>query len=197
VQGRDDAARQRVIVPDHNPQQSADWTSDSIKKCQPALEVGVWSAETVFVCALTLLGRSPQSFPIVEFVDKPPMGVSALAAAYTRHDDRHIVVITSTPAFATVQRAKDRCRDLEALREIAGLLAHEEWHVLHGADEESAYNAQLTALLFAGAEQNGPLYNKVVKAKLLVMATLKRDSHATMLARRAPIDISPHGFDSR
>ena len=158
----------------------------------------MWTAETVFVCALSLLGRSPQSFPSVEFVAKAPPGVSALAAAYTRHEDRHIVVITSTPAFATVQREKDRCRDLDALREIAGLLAHEEWHVRHGADEEGAYDAQLTALLFTGAALNGPLYNKVVKAKSVVMAAQRREPQAaTMLARRAPIDTSPRGFDSR
>ena len=158
----------------------------------------MWSAETVFVCALSLLGRTPQSFPSVEFIAKAPPGVSARAAAYTRHEDSHIVIITSTPAFATLQRDKDRCRDLDALREVAGLLAHEEWHVRHGADEESAYDAQLTALLQTGAAQNGPLYNKVQKAKLLVMATRQRDAQVpTMLARREPIETSRHGLDSR
>ena len=157
----------------------------------------MWTAETVFVCALTLLGRTPQSFPTVEFVDKAPTGVSALAAAYTRHEDGHIVLITSASAFATVQRAKDRCRDRDALREVAGLLAHEEWHVRHGVDEEGAYDAQLVALLFTGAEQNGPLYNKVLKAKLLVTAAQKRDAHTTKLARQTPVETSRRGFDSR
>jgi hypothetical protein len=157
----------------------------------------VWTAETVFVCALSLLGRTPQSFPPVEFVAKAPPGVSAMAAAYTLYEDNHIVIITSTPAFATLQRDKDRCRDLDALREVAGWLAHEEWHVRHGSDEEGAYSAQLTALLLAGAEQGGPLYNKVVKAKFLVTSTRKRDAKAPTMARRDPIEPSGRGFDSR
>jgi hypothetical protein len=146
----------------------------------------VWTAETVFVCALTVLGRTPQSFPPVEFVEKAPPGVSAMAAAYTRNADSHIVLITSASAFTRAQRAKDRCRDLDALREIAGMLAHEEWHVRHGADEEGAYDAQLTALLLTGAELNGPLYNKVMKSKLVAMAMRRRDARAPTLVRRDP-----------
>ena len=56
----------------------------------------MWSAETVFVCALALLGRTEASFPTVEFVEKTPLGVSKLAQAYTKHADARIVIVTST-----------------------------------------------------------------------------------------------------
>ena len=39
----------------------------------------MWTPQTVFVCALMLLGRTEQSFPAVQFIDKAPIGVSASA----------------------------------------------------------------------------------------------------------------------
>jgi hypothetical protein len=143
----------------------------------------VWSAETIFVCALALIGRSEAQFPAVQFVDKPPSGVSSLAQGYTQDTDRRIVIVTSTSAFMRARRSNDRCGDLEALREIAGVLAHEEWHVRHGADERGAYDAQLTALLLAGGEQNDALYHKVMRAKQVVTGASKRTSPVGMLAR--------------
>ncbi len=134
----------------------------------------MWSAETVFVCALTLLGRAGGRFPVVQFVERAPIGVSRLAQAYTTETDSHIVLITSTSAFRNARRASNRCGDVEAIREIAGVLAHEEWHVRHGPGEEAAYDAQLTALLQVGADQNGALYHKVMRAKQAVVAASKR-----------------------
>jgi hypothetical protein len=143
----------------------------------------VWSAETVFVCALALLGRSEQTFPPVEFVDHAPFGVSASAQAYVQAPEARIAVITSTAAFANARGSRHPCTDVDAIREIAGVLAHEEWHVRHGPDEESAYNAQLTALLTVGARQDSALYYKVLKAKLAVIAASRRNARAPMLAR--------------
>ena len=144
----------------------------------------MWSAEVVFVCALSLLGRSPQSFPPTQLVERAPAGVSPLAQAYVgREGGTHVVLITSTSAFIAARRSITHCSDLEALREIAGVLAHEEWHVRHGADEEGAYDAQLIALLFVGAAQDGALYHKVVQAKLAVLAAVRRTPAATVAAR--------------
>jgi hypothetical protein len=134
----------------------------------------VWSAETVFVCALALLGRTEQSFPPVQFVENPPPGVSQLAAGYTPNEESRIVLVTSTPAFKRARLAGQQCGDLEALREIAGVLAHEEWHVRYGRDERGAYDAQLMALVLAGAAQDGPLFHKVMRAKLTVIHPPKR-----------------------
>jgi hypothetical protein len=143
----------------------------------------VWSAETVFVCALTLLGRSEHSFPSVQFVEKVPAGVSRFAEGYAQYTEARIVLITSTWAFARARRAQDPCGDLEAIREIAGVLAHEEWHLRHGLDEQGAYQAQLIALIYVGAGPETPLYYQVVRAMQATNAASKRAAQAPVLAR--------------
>lgn len=145
----------------------------------------MWTAESVFMCALGLLARSPQSFPPTQLVETAPVGVSRQAAAYIRRGDAHIVLITSTAAFVNARRAGTQCGDLDAIREIAGVLAHEEWHLRHGADEEGAYDAQLTALLFVGAEPDGGLYHKVKQAKSTVLAAARRAAQTVTVARSA------------
>ena len=145
----------------------------------------MWSAETVFVCALALLGRTEQSFPPVRFVENVPAGVSRLAAGYVPDAEARIVLVTSTSAFTKARQAIDPCGAVEALREIAGVLAHEEWHVRHGPDERGAYDAQLIALLYVGADPNGPLFHKVMRAKLSVSAASKRAAEARALARHS------------
>jgi hypothetical protein len=147
----------------------------------------VWSVETVFVCALTLLGRTQAGFPAVEFIETPPPGISRLAQGYSRYADARIVLVTSTSAFAAARRAMDRCGNVEAIREIAGVLAHEECHVRHRCDEASAYDTQLTALLLAGADQNSALYHKVMRAKQAVVGPSRRNVKASVLARNRPI----------
>jgi len=113
------------------------------------------------------------------------LGVSRLAAGYTIYDgkDTHIVLVTSTAAFVDARQATTPCSDAEAIREIAGVLVHEEWHVHHGVDEEGAYDAQLTALVFVGAPIDGGLYHKVKKSKEAALAAAKRASKATAIAR--------------
>jgi hypothetical protein len=134
----------------------------------------VWSAETVLVCALALLGRTEQNFPAVQFVANVPAGVSPLAEAYTQIAEARIVLVTSTSAFTHARNSKDRCNDLEAIREIAGVLAHEEWHVRHGPSEPGAYEAQLIALIYVGAGPQSSLYHKVVRSKQAVSDASKR-----------------------
>jgi hypothetical protein len=132
----------------------------------------VWSAETVFVCALALLGRPEQSFPAVQFIEKVPVGVSPSAEAYVLVEEKRVVLITSTWAFRVAEHAQYQCGRMDALRQIAGVLAHEEWHVRHGLDEEGAYDAQLTALTSVGA---GPmLFNPVMRAKRRVTDEVRR-----------------------
>ncbi len=144
----------------------------------------MWTAQAVFVCALGLLGRSPETFPATQLVDGAPIGASRFAAAYVSRDaPPHIVLITSTAAFTAARRAKTECGDLDAIREIAGVLAHEEWHLRHGPDEEGAYDAQLTMLSFVGADPDGALYHKVKQAKLAVLARSRRAAQAPVVAR--------------
>jgi len=147
----------------------------------------VWTAESVFVCALTLLGRSPQSFPPTEFLETAPAaaGVSRQAAAYVSREAgaEHIVLITSTSAFMNARRSQTRCSDVDAIREIAGVLAHEEWHIHHGGNEEGAYDAQLITLLAVGTPLDSPLYHKVKRAKETILAAERRAARAPVMAR--------------
>ncbi|HUK34016.1 MAG TPA: hypothetical protein VLV86_08915 [Vicinamibacterales bacterium] len=126
------------------------------------------------MCALALLGHTKRGFPAVEFVEKAPPGVSAQAEAYVLNSEKRMVLITSTWAFRQAREAEFECGRIEALQEIAGVLAHEEWHLRHGTDEQGAYDAQLTALLAAGADQNGALFHNVMRAKQKVMNAAKR-----------------------
>jgi hypothetical protein len=121
----------------------------------------------------------------VQFVEKVPAGVSRLAEGYVLDAETRIVIVTSTSTFRKARQAIDPCGDVEALREIAGVLAHEEWHVRHGPDERGAYDAQLIALLYVGADQNGPLFHKVMRAKQAVSAASKRTAEARALARQS------------
>ena len=149
----------------------------------------MWSVEAVFVCALSLLARSEQSFPPVRFVEHAPAGASRFVGGYVPSGEARIVLVTSTAAFTEARQALDPCANLDAIREIASVLMHEEWHVRHGADEEGAYDTQLTTLVYLGARQDGSLYHKVKQAKLAVTATSRRVSRAGMMARGAGSDL--------
>ena len=69
----------------------------------------------------------------------------------TRNPDT-IYLITSTTAFETARRGFGERGVRDACRHLAGVIVHEEWHLRHGGDEESAYLAQLTALTALGAD---------------------------------------------
>ena len=142
------------------------------------------TAESVFLCALALLGRTVQSFPPTQFVETAPVSVARTAAAYVSRDGGpHIVLITSTAAFVSAREARTPCSDLDAIREIAGVLAHEEWHIRHGADEEGAYDAQLAALVLLGVSQDSALYRGVKRSRDAALAAARRASRAPVLAR--------------
>jgi len=142
----------------------------------------VFTATFVFACALDVLGRGAATFPPVRFIAHPPPGVSRLAQGYALPDTGEIVLITSTEAFTQAQ--KSGCKDPDAVREVASVIAHEEWHLRHGPDEGGAYDAQLMALLIAGENMDGPLFHKIKQAKLAVLASAKRTGPGTLMARR-------------
>jgi hypothetical protein len=124
----------------------------------------VWSAETVLVCALTLLSRPIASFPPIQLVGSRPAYVSSQADAYVLEHEPRIYLLTNSASFLRARRADSRCGDLQALRKIASVLVHEEWHVRHGGDEAAAYAAQLTTLASLNAGPGTSLYAGVVKA---------------------------------
>lgn len=143
----------------------------------------VWTAEAVLVCALTLLGRSESSFPPIRFVSHLPADVSAAAEAFVRVNDSRIYVVTSSPLFQRLQRAADRCGELAALRKLASVLVHEEWHVVHKASESDAYAAQLTALTAMGSGPGTPLYSEVRRAMRHTLAKRRPEPVRVMVMR--------------
>lgn len=135
----------------------------------------MWTAETVLLCALTLLHRSVESFPPIELVAVRPSFIGANVEAYVLDGEPRIYLITGGVAFARARRSVHRCGDLQAIRKIASVLIHEEWHVRNGADEGGAYAAQLAALLYLDAGPGNPLYVEVTRSM----------RHATRQARAA------------
>jgi len=141
----------------------------------------MWTAETVLVCALTLLHRSVESFPPIELVDARPPYVSANVDAYVPVGGARIYVLTTTPAFTRARRANYKCGELNAIRKIASVLVHEEWHVRHGSDEAGAYAAQLTTLVALDAGPGNPVYYEVTRS---MQATIRASRGTARLSRR-------------
>jgi hypothetical protein len=121
----------------------------------------MWAAETVLVCALALLPRSADTFPPIVLLDARPSDVSRNAEGFVRHGEPRIYLLTDTFSFAQARRAHHPCGGIQALRKIASVVIHEEWHVRHPGDEAGAYSAQLKALNELGAGPGTPLYMEV------------------------------------
>lgn len=134
------------------------------------------SAAAVVVCALELLGRSgPGQVPIT-LLDHAPRGASPFVQGFVTREPDTIYLVTSTAHFHDAQRG-----DIDALRQIASVIVHEEWHLLHGADEGGAYQAQLATLSSLGATSN--LVNAVRKSMVVVLDAQKRARTGLTLAR--------------
>jgi hypothetical protein len=143
----------------------------------------------VLVCALDLLGRSADQFPPIVIVDERPPEASSRAVAFVRRGENAIYLIASATPFQTAidsNRDKAQCRNLDALRLIASMIVHEEWHLEHGSDERGAYYAQLTELQRLGVSPGRGPYEAVRRAmQQVVDAEAQRLRHASRLAARA------------
>jgi hypothetical protein len=62
-----------------------------------------------------------------------------------------------------------------AMRKLASILAHEEWHIRHGSDERGAYEQQLTTLIRLGQQPGSGLYREVQISMLKVIEARKRN----------------------
>lgn len=140
------------------------------------------TAATVLVCALELLGRSADSLPRIELLDVRPPRASVNAEAFVDPRASTIYVLTTSEVFRAAQRAPTRCGNLEALRKLASIIAHEEWHVLNGSDEEGAYLAQLITLEMLGARET-PLYSGVRRAMAAVLSQQRSERVRTVASR--------------
>ena len=145
------------------------------------------SAAAVLVCALEMLGRSPARVPPIQLVDVRPLEVSRQAEAYVFPGSGVISLLTTSEVFRLAQQTE--CQLVTAIRKLASIIVHEEWHVLHGPDERGAYEAQLSALIRFGASADSGVYYGVVRsmnAALAARARAERVLAANLTARRAP-----------
>ena len=142
----------------------------------------MWSAATVLVCALDLLGRSAQSLPPIELIASAPPEATLHVEAFVRPQTNTIYLLTSSDVFRTAQRSRQRCGAREAVKKLASIIVHEEWHVRHGADEEGAYAAQLTELSRLGVSPGSALHYSVTRSMMAVRANRARSGER--LARR-------------
>jgi hypothetical protein len=142
------------------------------------------SAASVLVCVLAVLGRSPSSMPPIELVDTPPVDVSPQAQAYVRRGDHTIYLLTSTPIFREAASSRDACASGTALKILAAILVHEEWHLRRGADERGAYEAQLTTLNRLGLGPGSAPYHSVTKSMIAVLKAKRRARPEGTVARR-------------
>ena len=139
-------------------------------------------AATVLVCAIHLLGRSPESFPRIELLAARPPHASLNAEAFVDPRSGTIYVLTTSEVFRAAQ-AKRHCDSTEPLRKLASILVHEEWHVLHGSDEGSAYAAQLTTVAMLSGPDSA-LYNSVRRSMVAVLAQRRTEQVASVAIRR-------------
>ena len=143
----------------------------------------MWTAASVLACALSVLGRSGSNMPPIELVDIAPPGVSAGAEAYVLHGTGTIYLITSSSVFQNALRSRSQhCSDSVAIRKLASILAHEEWHVRHGPDERSAYEQQLITLLRLGMQPGSGVYLEVQLSMRRVLEARKRNKPDRLLA---------------
>jgi hypothetical protein len=142
------------------------------------------TAAAVVACALTLLGKSERNMPRIELVDTVPTEASAQVEAFVRPNDKTIYLVTSSPVFRASVASRSECGDFVALKKLASIIAHEEWHLSHGTDERAAYEAQLTTLLRLGVSPDHSLYVSVVRSMLAVIKK-QQEKPEMILARRA------------
>lgn len=125
--------------------------------------------------------------PRIVLVDVPPVHASAQVEAYVRPNDNNIYVVTSSPLFRAVQSYRSECGEPLALKKLASVLIHEEWHVRHpGDDEREAYYAQLTALVQLGVQPGHFVYTSVMRSMQEVAK--KRKQKPEMVLADGPAD---------
>jgi len=139
------------------------------------------SAASVLVCALGVLGRSEESMPPIELIATAPPGVSARAEAFVRRHTGTIYLITSSPAFLDAAASRS-CDYSDAVRKLASILAHEEWHVRHGDDERGAYEAQLFTLIRLGTAPGSRMYEGVQRSMQAVLKAREQSRPAALMA---------------
>src|SRR5262245_25323156 len=101
--------------------------------------------------AITLLGWSGDDVPPIQLVEGRPPDGAATAQGWVRYNDDGsampvVYVRTDTEVYQDAAR-----QNYQALVRLAGVLAHERWHLRHGPDDVGAYTAQLLTMEYLHA----------------------------------------------
>ena len=134
------------------------------------------------VCALAILNRSEASMPPIQILDTAPSYVSVGTEAFVRLGT--VYIIGSSTVVRDAAGSRGRCGDPFAVKKLASILVHEEWHVTHPGDEQGAYYRQLIALQQMGVAPGANVYRDVQRAMVTVMQLRKRDKPELVLATR-------------
>ena len=133
----------------------------------------VSAASAALVCALAALNRTAETLPPIEILDSPPPYVSVGTEAFVRNGT--IYVIGSSPVVHWAAGREGRCGDLFAVKKLASVLVHEEWHLKHPGDERGAYYRQLIALQEMGVTPGHAVYRDVQLSMQRVLELRKRE----------------------
>ena len=144
----------------------------------------MFSAASALVCALAMLNRSEASMPPIEILDTAPAYVSVGTEAFVRHSTGTIYVIGSAAVVRDASGERGRCGDPLAVKKLASILIHEEWHLKHPGDESAAYYRQLIALQQLGVNPGTSLYRDVQLSMQRAVALRKRQKPEMVLAER-------------
>jgi hypothetical protein len=147
------------------------------------MEAVMATPAAVLLWTLALLGRSADSFPPIVLLPERPPYASANVEAFVLHEPDRIVLLTSTQVFRQAQRADPNY--LEAVRKLASILVHEEWHLRHGPEEAGAYEAQLKCLFQLGADPTGEVYQSV-RASMAAVLQRRNRQPVTRIAAQHP-----------
>jgi hypothetical protein len=130
------------------------------------------SSAVVVLCALEMLGRSAERFPRIRVLEERPAGISSNADDYAEAKARIVYLIAAAPSFRlarSTQSARSPCGNRRAVKVVASILVHEEWHLKHDANEKDAYLAQLTTLNQLRLGPGTPEYAAVQRTMLSVI----------------------------
>ena len=149
----------------------------------------MFAPAAVLSCALSILGRSLNSLPPIEFVTDPPAGASAGVEAFVDRQFTTITIVTTSPLFQELLQTDLSTSGSDLFRKLASVVVHEEWHILNGRDERGAYEAQLMTLTLLGSGPGTPLYQMVHRSMLAALSPPSRARRAS--ARQALRTFAP------
>jgi hypothetical protein len=140
------------------------------------------TAAAVVACALSMLGRSPDSTVPIRFLDAPPHYASQNVEAFVMRNPDTIYMITSTAAFRDGFRGPGESGFTDACLKIASIIVHEEWHLRYGDDEEGAYLAQVMTLMRLNAAPT--MISGVRRSMTIAVAAQRSRAKAEFVAAR-------------